>query len=213
MTPPLRTEAARDGKKNASAAKPYTRYSLPAAILVVAISGVFFAWRMTIVRNVPLPADVIAELRLHPIRPHPLAAAQTQIRAVLEQVRPRRTRLRSKSMKASLPTPAPVASAKVQVEIQHHFNTAKASIWLDDKLISDQNLRGGDQKHSLLRTVEINQVTTFQFPAGRHWLQIRVLSPSTNYDQIETLDVDLAPNSDRVLSVNCSKRKMLVVWE
>jgi hypothetical protein len=211
MTPSLHTDAAQG--KSSTAAKPYMRYSLPAAILVVAISGVFFAWRMTIVRNVPLPADVIAELRLHPIRPHPLAAAQTQIRAVLEQVRPRRTRLRGKSMKASLPTPAPVASAKVQVEIQHHFNTAKASIWLDDKLISDQNLRGGDQKHSLLRTVEINQVTTFQFPAGRHWLQIRVLSPSNNYDQIETLDVDLAPNSDRVLSVNCSKRKMLVVWE
>jgi hypothetical protein len=101
----------------------------------------------------------------------------------------------------------------VQVEIQHHFNTAKASIWLDDKLISDQELRGGDQKHSLLRSVEINQVTTFQFPAGRHWLQIRVLSPRNNYDQIETLDVDLAPNAERVLSVNCSKRKMVVMLE
>jgi serine/threonine-protein kinase len=213
MTPSLHTEAQQGGKKNASAAKPYMRYSLPAAILVLAISAVLFAWRMTNVGNVPLPADVIAELRLHPVRPHPLAAAQTQIRAVLEEVRPRRTRVRSKSVKVSLPTPAPVASAKVQVEIQHHFNAAKASIWLDDKLISDQDLRGGDQKHSLLRTVEINQVTTFQFPAGKHWLQIRVLSPRNNYDQIETLDVDLAPNSERVLSVNCSKRKMLVMLE
>jgi serine/threonine protein kinase len=211
MTPSLHTDAAQG--KSSTAAKPYMRYSLPAAILVVAIAGVFFAWRMTSVRNAPLPADVIAELRLHPIRSHPLTAAQTQIRAVLEKVRPRRTRVRSKSVKTSLPTEAPIASAKLQVEIQHHFNTATASIWLDDKLISDQHLRGGDQKHSLLHTVEINQVTSFQFPAGKHWLQIRVLSPVNNYDQIETLDVDLAPNSERVLSVNCSKRKMLVVLE
>jgi hypothetical protein len=189
------------------------RYSLPAAILVVAIAGVFFAWRMTSVRNAPLPADVIAELRLHPIRSHPLTAAQTQIRGVFEKAKSRRTRVGSKSMKASLRTPAPVASAKVQVEIQHRFTGAKASLWVDDKLIFDQNLRSDDQKHSLLRTLEINQVTSFQFPAGKHSFQIRVLSPSNNYDQIETLDVDLAPNSERVLSVNCSKRKMQVVLE
>ena len=213
MTSSLHTDAPRGGKKGASAARPYMRYSLPAAILFVAMAGLFFAWRMTKVRDVPLPADVIAELRLHPIRPRPLAAAQTQIRAALEKVRPRRTRVRSKSGTASLPTPAPVASAKVQVEIQHHFNAAKASLWLDDKLISDQNLREGDQKHSLLRTIEINQVTSFQFPPGKHSLQIRVLSPSNNYDQIETVDVDLAPNSERVLSVNCSKRKMLVTLQ
>jgi eukaryotic-like serine/threonine-protein kinase len=197
-------------KKTASVGKWYIRYSLPAAILFVAIAGLLFAWRMTKVRDVPLPADVIAEARAHPIRPHQLTAGQTQTRAALEKVRPR---VHSKRVKAPLPVVAPVASAKVQVEIQHQFNGATASLWLDDKLILDQNLRGGDQKHSLLRTVEINQVTSFQFPAGKHSLQIRVLSPSNNYDQIETLDVDLAPNSEHVLSVNCSKRKMLVMLQ
>src|SRR5437764_14369389 len=175
MTPSLHADAPHAGKKNASAAKTYMRYSLPAAILLVAIAGLLFAWRMANVRNVPLPADVIAELRLHPIRPHTLTATQSQ-RAVIEKARPRRTRAR-KSPETSLPTAAPAASAKVQVEIQHHFNAARASLWFDDKLVSDQNLRGDDQKHSLLRTVEINQVTSFQFPAGKHSLQIRVLSP------------------------------------
>ncbi|HEV2698700.1 MAG TPA: serine/threonine-protein kinase [Terriglobales bacterium] len=211
MTPSLHADAPRAGKKNASAAKLSMRYSLPAAILFVAIAGLLFAWRLANVRNVPLPADVIAELRLHPIRPHALTAAQTQMHAV-EKARPRRTRVR-KSSEASLPTAAPAASAKVQVEIQHHFNAARATLWVDDKLVSDQNLRGDDQKHSLLRTVEINQVTNFQFPAGKHSLQIRVLSPSNNYDQIETLNVDLAANSERVLSVNCSKRKMVVMLQ
>ena len=40
-------------------------------------------------------------------------------------------------------------TAKVQLEIQHHFNNAKASLWLDDKLIMDENLRGGDQRNSI----------------------------------------------------------------
>jgi serine/threonine protein kinase len=211
MTASLHADAPHADKKNAFAAKTYLRYSLPAAIFLVAIAGLLFAWRMTNVRNVPLPADVIAELRLHPIRPHALTATQSQ-RAVIEKARPRRTRAR-KSPEASLPTAAPAATAKVQVEIQHHFSAARASLWFDDKLVSDQNLRGDDQKHSLLRTVEINQVTSFQFPTGKHSLQIRVLSPSNNYDQIETLDVDLAANSERVLSVNCSKRKMVVMLQ
>lgn len=213
MTPSLHTDARHGSEENAPAAKPYKRYALPAAILLVAITGLLFAWRMDKVRNVPLPADVIAQVRLLPVRPRPLAAAQTQLQAVLEKVKPRRTRVRARSVPATVPAPVPIGLAKLDVEIQHHFNGATASLWLDDKLISDQNLRGGDQKHSLLRTVEINQVTSFQFPAGKHWLQIRVLSPINNYDQIETLDVDLAPNSERLLSVNCSKRKMVVTLE
>lgn len=211
MTPSLHAETPH-GSKNASAAKPYRRYSLPAAILLVAIAGVFFVSRMAKARNVPLPADVIADLRLHPLHPHPLAAAQTQIRSALEKVRPRKTHLRPRIVQAP-PAPAPVASAKLEVEIQHHFNGATASLWLDDKLISEQRLRGGDQKHSLLHSVEIKQVTNFQFPAGKHSLQIRVLSVNNNYDQIETLDVELTPNAERVLSVNCSKRKMLVMLQ
>jgi hypothetical protein len=210
MTPSLHADAAHGKKKNAFIANAHMRYSLPAATLLVTIAGLLFAWRMAKARNVPLPADVIAEARLLPVRPHPLASAQTHIQAVLEKMKPRRTRVRAKSASAA---PTTVALAKVDVEIQHHFNAATASLWLDDKLISDQKLRGADQKHLLLRTLEINQVTSFQFPAGKHSLQIRVLSPDNNYDQIETLDVDLAANSERVLSVNCSKRKMLVTLQ
>src|SRR5579872_662955 len=211
MTPSLHTDAAHGGKKGALAAKAYMRYSLPAAIFFVASAGLLFAWRMTKVRNVPLPADVIAEVRLHPIRPGPIPTAHTQINHALEKVRPSRTRVRARTVDGTAAAPAP--SAKVEVDIRHHFAQAKASLWFDDKLISDQNLRGDDQKHLLLRTLEMDQVTSFQFPAGKHSLQIRVLSPANNYDQIETLDVDLAPNTERVLSVNCSKHKMVVVLQ
>ena len=104
-------------------------------------------------------------------------------------------------------------TAKVQVEIQHHFNAAKASIWLDDELVFDQNLRGADQRHPLLRTVEMNQIASFQFASGKHQLQVRVVSPPNTYDQIETLDADLSPGSEHVLRVNCDRRKMQVALQ
>ena len=98
----------------------------------------------------------------------------------------------------------------MQVEIQHHFTAAKASVWLDDELVFDQELRGADARHPLLRVVEMNQVTSFQFSPGKHYLQVRVVSPANTYDQIETLDAQLEPGSKHVLRVNCDKKKMQV---
>jgi serine/threonine protein kinase len=203
--------ASRVTKKSKSSQNPYQRYWLPGAISIVATAVLFFAWQMTKVRNVPLPADVIAELRLHPISPRPA----TQIRAMLKKTVERKPRVHSKLLatKSETPPQKTAESVKVQVEIQHHFTGAKASIWFDDKLVFDHNLRGADQRHPLLRAVEVNQVTTFQFAPGKHWLQVRIVSASNNYDQIETLDTDLAPGSEHVLYVNCDKRKMQVALQ
>ena len=210
ITPSLHKDA-RSAKKNQRPVRPYLKYSLPAAIAFVAIAGFFFGWRMVRVRDVPLPADVMAELRLHPIRPRPV----THMGAMLRKAIARRPRAHSKLLpaKSGVPLQTLAESVKVQVEIQHHFNGAKASIWFDDKLVFDHNLRGADQRHPLLRAVEVNQVTTFQFAPGKHWLQVRIVSASNNYDQVETLDTDLAPGSERVLYVNCDKRKMQVALQ
>ena len=110
----------------------------------------------------------------------------------------------------------PVAAAeiaKVQVEILHHFSGGRASIWLDDQLVFEQRLHGDDQRHPLFKTVEMSQTTSFQFPAGKHLLQIRVVSPDNTYDQIETVDANLPPGSEHVLQVNCDKRKMQVTLQ
>jgi serine/threonine protein kinase len=105
------------------------------------------------------------------------------------------------------------ATAKLQVEILHHFSGGRATIWLDDQLIFDQTLRWNDQRHPFFRTVEMNQTTSFQFTAGKHLLQIRVVSPANTYDQIETLDADLSAGSEHVLQVNCDKPKMQVTLQ
>ena len=111
-------------------------------------------------------------------------------------------------------TAAPeTGTTTVQVEILHHFNTGKASIWIDDELVFDQNLRGDDQRHPLFRTIEMNQTTSFHLTSGKHVLQVRVVSPANTYDQIETLDTDLQAGSDHVLEINCDKRKMQVTLQ
>ena len=108
---------------------------------------------------------------------------------------------------------APAATAKLQVQILHHFSAGKASIWLDDKVVFEQDLQGDTQRHPLFRTVEMNQIASFQLTAGKHSLQVRVVSPSNTYDQIETLDATLAPGSEHVLQINCDKRKMQVTLQ
>jgi serine/threonine-protein kinase len=108
---------------------------------------------------------------------------------------------------------APAATAKVQVQILHHFGAGKASIWLDDELVFEQDLQGDTQRHPLFRTVEMNQIASFELTAGKHSLQVRVVSPSNTYDQIETLDATLAPGSEHVLQINCDKRKMQVALQ
>jgi hypothetical protein len=103
--------------------------------------------------------------------------------------------------------------AKLQVEILHHFNEGKASIWLDDQLVFEQMLHGDDQRHPLFHTVEMNLTTSIRFASGKHLLQVRVSSPASTYDQIETLDADLTAGSQHVLLVNCDKRKMQVMLQ
>jgi hypothetical protein len=166
---------------------------------------------MANVGNVPLPAAVVAAIRLQPLRP--LLRAKTGFTSA--NLIPHRSRSRRRDAQSS---PAETSSlkidsAKLQVEIQHHFNEAKASIWFDDKLIFDQKLRGVDQRHPFLRALEVDQVTNFKFAPGKHWLQIRVVSAENNYDQIETLDANLARGSAHVMYVNCDKRKMQVTLQ
>lgn len=190
----------------------YRQLSLSVAILTVFLAGILFGWRMTRIHSVPTSAHSLTQAQSQPA---PLKLATLSLPAAAPaKIKPRKLRAHKKSV----PTPPASAgenltTAKVQVEIQHHFSGAKASIWFDDEMVFDQDLRGADQKHPLLRAIEMNQVASFQFASGKHYLQIRVVSPSNTYDQIETLEAELAPGSQHVLRVNCDKKKMQVALQ
>jgi serine/threonine protein kinase len=182
---------------------------LAGAILTVTVAGSFFAWRISRPHDSPLPPELVKQFREHPVRT--VQAATTKIADSVTKPVVRHLRSHKK------PKPAPSAAVNqnaelvsVRVEIQHHLEGARASIWLDDDLVSEQDLSSASQKHSLLRTVEVDQVSNFKFAPGKHWLQVRVVSPSNKYDQIETIQADLEPGRERVLTVYCEKHKLQV---
>jgi serine/threonine protein kinase len=205
------SDGLRSGKRDKFASLRHKKLSLLGALLITAMAGLFFAWRMKRIRNVPLPPEVVAVLQANPIRALQVKEAKAPS-AIKHKLHLRRHKPQPVSAKTEIPSQK-TESAQVQVEIQHHFNQAKASVWLDDKLIFDQNLRGADQRHPLLRAVEVDQVTNFQFPPGKHRLQVRVVSTASNYDQIASVETNLATGSQHLLYVNCDKRKMQVTLQ
>ena len=180
----------------------YTRFAFATSLAIALLSFGVFVWRssMNAVPTPPVIASVPSVPTALPKYPTPRARRSRQV-------------VHEPASKPSPETAAgqlPSESAKVQVEIQHHFNAATASVWLDDALVFEEELRGADSRHPLLRAVEMNQVQSFNFAPGKHYLQVRIVSPTNTYDQIETLEAQLESGSKHVLHVNCDKKKMQV---
>jgi eukaryotic-like serine/threonine-protein kinase len=212
LLPPLQGTEKRAPSRLSPLATIYKRFSLTLALLAIAVAGSLFAWRLSKVHEVPMSAELIAQLRSNPIRQAQSATSKV-INAistpVAHKLRPHKKPQAAVAKTVSVPAVQPV---KMQVEISHHLNNGTATVWLDDNVVLDQNLHGPNEKH-LLRAVELEQVTNVQVTPGKHWIQVRVVSPESKYDEIETLDSDLNPGSEHVLSIHCEKHKMQVVLQ
>lgn len=189
----------------------YRQFALGIAIASVLFAGALFGWRVSRIHSSPLPPEIIAEAR--PVLTHPASPASPTPGPTEPTAHKSRSPKKTAAVPAQEKTSETLKTSRVQVEIQHHFNGAKASVWFDDELVFDQNLRDADSRHPLLRAVEMNQITNFQLAPGKHYLQVRVVSPANTYDQIETLEAELTPGSKYVLRVNCDKKKMQVELE
>jgi len=176
----------------------WTRLFWSPVILALVLAGIVMGWQ----RARDLRTAAAIQLPVFPVPSAPPVIKSSRPATLVHNNLPR--------AKPANPEAVAGVTAKVQVEILHHFNDGRATIWLDDQLVFDQELRVDDQRHAIFRAVEMNQVTSFQFASGKHSLQVRVVSPASTYDQIETLDADLSPGSEHLLQVNCDKRKMLV---
>ena len=181
-----------------------TRVSWGVAVLVLIVAGVAVTLRVTQTYH---SADGIQPPPI-PVRPAP------EVHKVQTVARVHKAAVRKPTQKLPEQTAAiSEQSAEIEVEILHHFSAATASIWIDDQLIFEHGLRSSDQRHPLFRTVEMHQVTSFHFAPGKHQLQVRVVSPGNAYDQIETVEAELTAGTQRVLLVNCDKRRMQVALQ
>jgi serine/threonine protein kinase len=178
------------------------KLTLPA----MAIAALLTAWQ--------LKKDLQAGAEIPPPRP------QLQSAPPIEKTPPLYLRLfashllnRARSAKTPGQDPQTAQMAHIQVKIMHHFSAGKASVWLDDQLVLEENLHSDDQRHPLLRSLEMEQTTSFALSPGKHQLRVQVVAPENTYDQSETLEADPAPGSKQVLNLNCDRRKMQVTLE
>jgi eukaryotic-like serine/threonine-protein kinase len=100
-------------------------------------------------------------------------------------------------------------AANIRVEILHHFASGKASVWVDQQLVLEQELHARGGHRGFFRVVEMNQTSNLRLPSGKHQLMIRVISPGT-YDQSESLAANLTAGPEHVLYVSCDKHKLQV---
>ena len=98
----------------------------------------------------------------------------------------------------------------MRVELLHHFTAGKAAIFVDDHLVLDLDLHSENQRHPVFRAVEMNHVANLDVVAGKHTLEIHVVAPDSNYDEVERLNADFGSGTQRVLIVNCDKRKLQI---
>lgn len=172
------------------------RFLVEAAAAVVLIASVFTG--MELVQNY---RDADTRIPALPLLPH-----APEIHKTVPWKPPV---LRAGKPKSSTRTPALQSEfAKMRVEILHHFPSGKASVWLDQQLVMEEELRNTD-RHPLFRAIEMNQISRVQIMPGKHELQVRVVSPGL-YDDTESLSAEVTAGTEHILFVNCDKRKLQI---
>jgi len=111
--------------------------------------------------------------------------------------------------------PAPVAMSTLELSVEHQFEEATLSIWVDNQLVLTRPLHGGSQKklvvfkgfHGLDRE-------SLKVPAGSHELHLRAQTSDQSIDLFKTLAADFAPGEDKTLQITFDKHntEMRLAW-
>ena len=76
------------------------------------------------------------------------------------------------------------ADAMLQIEVEHHFASATASVWVDNALVYKQSLWGDKKRRALLfRKVVGHQFQVVRVAPGKHQVRVRIQSAADSYDQ------------------------------
>jgi serine/threonine protein kinase len=108
--------------------------------------------------------------------------------------------------KSSSAGPSPTEGA-LDIQIQHRFAEARASVWLDDRLIYTRSLHGDTKTRALLfRRVEGRESETIVVPTGKHKVRVRIQSAADHYDQSKTVDGAFTRHKQNTLEIVCGKK-------
>ncbi len=105
----------------------------------------------------------------------------------------------------------PAADASLRIEIEHHFVSAQASLWLDGKLVYSRSLKGEKKPRALLlRQTKGFESRNLRIVPGRHEMRVRVKSLDYSYDQTQTVVGDCLVNKKNVLQIVANKHDLKV---
>lgn len=121
---------------------------------------------------------------------------------------------------AAAPAAIPVAAspalavkpgtALLDIQIQHDFSSGKFWLWLDHKLICEQDLHNEAKRHALFfKKLEADSIE-LTVPSGEHWVEVKVESDSVHYDQTITMIKSFDRTKQNVMHVDCDKDKNLL---
>jgi eukaryotic-like serine/threonine-protein kinase len=94
----------------------------------------------------------------------------------------------------------------LRISVEHHFGTARLSVWIDEKLTYSYSLRGAVKKRMLLlKGVQGYFSDSVEVPGGEHLIRVRVLSADNSYDQSGSIRGTFAPGSQKLLTTQFDK--------
>jgi len=95
-------------------------------------------------------------------------------------------------------------TAVLDVVIDNHFADAQLFVWVDDKLVLQNALRGEVKKRfGLFRQVDGESYRRINVPVGNHRIAVRIQSVSSGFDGRETATASFQDDRPTMLTINC----------
>ena len=105
------------------------------------------------------------------------------------------------------------ASAKLRITCQHTFRSAALSVLVDDTPVYTGTVSGLAKKR--LGVFKSNPQNTFSKTVavrpGKHTVQVRLVSATDNYDQVNSQTVTFSDNKENSLTVNGNRRGLSIL--
>lgn len=106
----------------------------------------------------------------------------------------------------------PSRSVELQISVDHKFNRANLTVWVDDQPVLRQDLEAvSKKKFGLFGRAAAKQSQSVYITPGKHELRVNVQSPTSSYDESRSVQGDFTEGAPRVLSVTFSNNKEMEV--
>jgi serine/threonine protein kinase len=196
--------------------QPWQQISVSLAIL--AFLGLLFTglWQTIPIHAAPISATaaIAPSKMLNPAGPGPLPQAERNStnRGRRKSLSGRMPNNSASVTQASLATPKlPQAldqfiPSTLRISVEHHFETAHLSVWIDEKLTYSYPLRGTLKKRMLLfRGVQGYFSDSVEVAGGEHLIRVRVASADNSYDELGSIRAHFTPGSEKILTAQFNR--------